>query len=74
MILNVVINVIYVIEEKGKLDNLCKVLGEINIIVEFCMGFLKIFILDNGCGMDEYIKVMIFDLFFIIKNFGEGLG
>lgn len=74
VMLNVIINAIHAIEEKGKLDNACKVPGEINITAELCTGFLKISISDNGCGMDEYTKAMIFDPFFTTKNPGEGSG
>ncbi len=47
---------------------------EISISIEANLGVARVFIHDNGTGIDPAIKDQIFDPFFSTKEAGEGMG
>lgn len=62
--LNIILNALQAISEKGKVKIVTKIEGK-NLIVE---------IVDDGCGIEEDIINKVFDPFFTTKEPGKGTG
>lgn len=66
--LNIITNGVHAIEASGK-EN-----GRLFIITEKDDDFVRIRLLDNGCGMSREVKKKIFEPFYTTKPVGEGTG
>jgi len=71
VLLNVLINAAHAIEDVVKGTN---AKGRISIQTSLDEDFVKIAIIDTGCGIPESIRDRIFDPFFTTKEVGRGRG
>jgi signal transduction histidine kinase/DNA-binding response OmpR family regulator len=73
VIMNIIINACDAIEEKQNAQE-HKHAGKIFVTCKFKEGSIIVSIADNGCGMDEQIRLKLFEPFYTTKEVGGGTG
>ncbi len=48
--------------------------GSVRVMLDKFQDYIRLRVIDRGCGMDEHTKARIFDPYYTTKNHGHGLG